>query len=70
VQKATFRAFAFAKVFNKAKTSSAWAISFSIDSKDNPTSLSCVIVDRRYVLISFSREKQRSPEATVTGIVI
>jgi len=28
------------------------------------------MVDRRYVLISFSREKQRSPEATVTGIAI
>ena len=35
----------------------------------NPKSLFCVIVERKYVLISFNLEKLRSADATVTGIV-
>ena len=35
----------------------------------NPTSLFYVIVERKYVLISFNLEKLRLADATVIGIV-
>jgi len=45
-------------------------MSFLIDSNESSTGLYCDIVDRRYfVFMNFSREKERSPLATVTGIV-
>jgi len=49
--------------------SMALAISHSIESTDKLLSLSCAIVDLKYVLISFSFEKLLSPDATVIGIV-
>jgi hypothetical protein len=39
-----------------------------MDIIDNPQSLSCAIVERRYDLMSFNLEKLRSPLATLTGI--
>jgi len=68
-EKWIFLAFFLAKVVTFLLNQLFSAISCSIDRVDNPTSLSWVIVDRRYVLISLSLEKLRSPLATDTGSV-
>jgi len=46
-----------------------FVISCSIDNIAELVNLFCDMVDRKYVLVSFNLLKERSPEATVTGMV-
>jgi len=54
---------------SKSSMFSCLAPSFSIARRASPSSLSCEILDLRYVFINFNLEKERSALATVTGIV-
>jgi len=46
-----------------------FVISFSIDNIAELINLSCDMVDHKYILVNFNLLKERSPEATVTGMV-
>ena len=46
-----------------------FVISFSIDNIAVLVNLSCDTVDHKYVLVNLNLLKERSPEATVTGMV-
>ena len=65
----TFLAFTLANDLIISSKSNSFAIACSIDSIARPSILSCVIVERIYVLINFTLEKLLSAVATDTGRV-